>query len=127
MSGLDQNASYSVWYIIWNNPENDCAGGAGACGLDDFDNVGAVLNAGGFVTGTDGTGYMVGELEVGSPPGGLTIFGALTNVHTAEVHLLIESHGDISVGHVDQQISEDFAFCNLNCSIQFAVAFPPAP
>lgn len=130
MSGLDKKASYSVWYIIWNDPENDCLGGAGACGLGDFVNVGAVLNAGGFVTGTDGTGYMVGGLEVGTPPAGLPgrPGSMLEDSFAAEVHLLIQSHGKILVGHVDAQISVPGAFCNgVTCGDQFAVAFPPPP
>jgi hypothetical protein len=50
----------------------------------------------------------------------------LEDSFAAEVHLLIQSHGKILLGHVDAQISMPGAFCNgVTCGDQFAVAFPP--
>ena len=34
-SGLDQNAAYSVWWVIFNKPKA-CANGVGACGAQDL-------------------------------------------------------------------------------------------
>ena len=86
----------------------------------------AVLNAGGFVTGTDGTGYFVGELEVGITPDGMAIFGTLDDSMHAEIHVLLQSHSKHSVGDVSDQMSMPGAACNPDCSDQLFLVFLPA-
>ena len=135
-SGLDTHAAYSVWFVIFNNPAA-CIDGAGTrlCGgadVADPDVDAVVANAGGFVTGADGTAYMVGSFQEGPRPVGNAGFGTLKDSFTAEVHIVIQSHGDILPGSVHRQISIPGADCNDTCASQFAVVFdaveaPPEP
>lgn len=73
--------------------------------LNNPDVGGAVINAGGFVTGTDGTGYFVGELEINDHPVDVCCFGELGNSMTAEVHIVIQTHSKHDVGNVSLQMS----------------------
>ena len=123
LTGLDANASYSVWWIIFN-AGNDCIA-AQSCGGPTLNGV---VNAGGFVTGADGTANMTADLDVGPLATGRVFFGELMDSFGDEIHIVIQSHGDYEPGHVAEQISVSGAFCNLgDCSVadQQAVIFPP--
>jgi len=130
MAGLDKKSTYSAWWIIFNNPA--ACGGDNApapCTAADLGLPavgGAVRNAGGFVTGTDGTGYFSGELEAGDMPVGMAGFGALGDSMDAEVHILMQSHSKHSVGDVSMQMSVPGAACNPDCADQLFLVFPPA-
>ncbi|MDH3620101.1 MAG: hypothetical protein OER91_04370 [Gammaproteobacteria bacterium] len=98
MAGLDKKTVYSVWWIIFNNPNGCVGGGEGVCtGADVYPGGPAdagVINASGFVTGTDGTGYFVGELETGPAPSGMPCcFGQLNDSVSAEIHIVVQTHG----------------------------------
>ena len=128
MAGLDQNSSYSAWFIVFNNPAA-CGGGSGICTEPDLaveEVNGGVINAGGFVTGSDGTGYFVGELKKKDLPDGACCFGELKNGMRAEIHIVIQAHGAHNIGHVGSQISVPGGACNPGCSDQFFLMFPPA-
>ena len=105
MSGLDTDASYSVWFVVFNVPAACTGSPCSVADSADPDVELAVANVGGFVTGADGTGYMAGELEEGSLPKGLAGFGTFDEPFTSEIHMVIQTHGDIIPGMVDQQIS----------------------
>jgi hypothetical protein len=120
LSGLDANASYSVWWIIFN-AGNPCIA-AQSCNNPD---VNGVVNAGGFVTGADGTANMAAELDVGPISTGKAFSGALMDSFRDEIHIVIQSHGDYEPGHVAEQISVAGVFCNDSCVDQQFVVFPP--
>jgi hypothetical protein len=123
LTGLDANASYSVWWIIFN-AGNPCIADQNCMGPD----LNGVVNAGGFVTGADGTANMTAELDVGPISTGKVVFGALMDSFRDEIHIVIQSHGDYEAGHVAEQISIAGEFCNLaDCSLadQQFVIFPP--
>ena len=123
LSGLDKKAAYSVWWILFN-AGNPCIAAQSCMGPD----LDGVVNAGGFVTGTDGTAYMTAELDVGPLSTGKVFFGELTDGFGDEIHIVIQSHGKAEAGHVAEQISIAGAFCNLDdCSLadQQFVLFPP--
>ena len=127
MGGLDADAAYTMWWVIWNDP-SACA--TSPCGLADLGAPGnAVQYATGFVTGADGTANVSTDLTDDAPPVGLNVIipGGLakSNGFGAEIHLLVQSHGGIDPGYVDLQISIDFAACNPECVIQQAIMFPP--
>ena len=110
MAGLDKKSVYSVWWIIFNNPAGCVGGGDGICTGDDVYPGGpadaGVLNASGFVTGTDGTGYFVGELETGAPPAGMPCcFGQLNDSVSAEIHIVIQTHGPAVVGTIATEMT----------------------
>ena len=126
-SGLHMNAAYSIWWVVWNDPKK-CADG---CGEDDIGIKGnSVFNAGGFVTGYDGTANVSIHAETGSIaqgveellPGGIK----KNNGFGAEIHLVIRSHGPILPDMVDVQISTFEGACAVqNCIDHQAAVFKP--
>ena len=120
MADLDKNATYSAWFIIFNDPSQCSFGTIGSCGPNPDPNGGpgdeplaAVINAGGFVTGDDGTGYFVGELSKRDHPDGVCCGdGVMKNGMKAEIHIVIETHGAILPGEVSTQMSVPFGACN---------------
>jgi len=120
MSELDTNASYSAWFIIFNTA---CAGGPGHCTEPEIESV---SNAGGFVTGDDGTGYFYGILDEGPLPGGIAGLGpGLADSISSEIHVVLQAHGDTVAGSVAGQISIPEFACTPVCEDQIAVIFPP--
>jgi hypothetical protein len=94
-TGLETTSVYSAWFIIFNAPEN-CADGPGNCAPPDVGNPetkAGVRNAGGFVSGADGSGYFTGTLGSGAAPDGMAGFGRLMNGNNAEIHIVLQTHG----------------------------------
>lgn len=140
MSGLDMNSTYSVWWIIFNNPSKCAGGGQGICTASDAnpnrDGPGinpvkpGVINAAGFITGDDGTANFRSRLARGKPPSGLCCFGKLRKTEKAEIHIVLQSHYTPEIGHVKEQMTTPGAFCNNaggECEDQFALVFNPVP
>jgi hypothetical protein len=126
-SGLDTNSSYTVWWVVWNDP-SACA--TNPCGLGDLgisDN--SVFYAAGFVTGDDGTANLTVHLNSGKLPDGITVLipGGLHkgNGFDAEIHMIVQSHGSILPGVVSEQIGMFMGACNPVCVDQIAIAFLP--
>jgi hypothetical protein len=127
-SGLVMNSSYTVWWVVFNNP----AGCVGGCGLDDLANPNArasVLYAAGFVTGLGDTGNVTAHLEAGAVPDGVDVeLGSGLepgNGFAAEIHLVLRTHGTTNPGVVDKQIGSFNGGCNPTCSNKQAAMFPP--
>lgn len=96
MHGLAADSLYSVWWIIFNHPE-ECAGGIGGCGPGDFEaSNGSVMNAAGFVTSSSGSANITADLEARRPAANQVLFGKglLTgNGYRAEIHMIFQNHG----------------------------------
>lgn len=131
-SGLDPNSAYTVWWVIFENPEN-CAGGPGACADTDLGNAdvaGSAFQATGFVTGADGTATVSAHHDGHNMiPGGTDVLlgNGLSrgNGFHAEVHMVVRSHGAIVPGSVAAQISTIDGACDVNtCVDQQAIVFP---
>jgi hypothetical protein len=127
-SGLVMNSSYTVWWVVFNNP-SACVGG---CGEDDLSNPAvraAVLYAAGFVTGLGDTGNVTAHLEAGAVPEGIDVEEGEGlepgNGFSAEVHLVVRSHGLTNPGSVDLQIGSFNGGCNATCANVQAAVFPP--
>jgi len=112
MSGLKKKSAYSAWFIIFND------------GLTNHP-PDSVQNAGGFLTGTDGTGYFVGELNKGPIPTGGAGGGELTDTSGSEIHIVIQWHGKSLTGSIAGQISIPGSGCNPTCEDQAAILFAP--
>lgn len=93
--------SYTVWWVIFNNPAG-CSDGA--CGINDTgrpqdagDNPaeGSVLWATGGIVGPDRMGHFSSSLGVGvdAAPGPVLRGPALTDPMGAEIHMVIRYHG----------------------------------
>ena len=114
--------AYTLWWVVWNNPEL-CAGPA--CGLADFPNANQVevelLYAAGSVAGNNGKGNFSAHLKVGDTTGsvnedifGLPSYGGLKNAHKAEIHAVLRSHGPKVPGLVNEQINSYEGGCVVN-------------
>ncbi|WP_297762614.1 hypothetical protein [uncultured Muriicola sp.] len=113
--GLHPGA-YTIWWVIWNNPQ-DCAT-PGECNEGDFatpvEVEVEVMYAGGHVVGKNGKGNFSAHLKAGddSPESmnesfGFPSVGGLTvgNTFGAEVHVVLRTHGPVVPGLVNEQIS----------------------
>lgn len=124
-TGLEPGHAYSVWWVIFNNPDA-CSD---ECNQDDFPEgapggeVGAeppdpavevsVLWATGVIVGSDGTADFSAHLQVGNPPGMVSFGPGLVDPMNAEIHLPVRSHGRAMVGHVAEQISTTQGLCEI--------------
>lgn len=141
-SGLDMQTSYTVWWVIFNNPAacthpNAILGVS--CGGPDLPNPAvqaAVIYAAGFVTGLGDSGNISAHLEAGSVPAGadVTPDGTASQLNPgngfgAEIHVVVRSHGPTTPGSVDQQVGSFNGGCqpvpNVSCANKQAAVFPP--
>ena len=133
-SGLDPEAAYTIWWVIFNNPQA-CA--TVPCGSADLRNPavgGANFYATGFLTGTDGTANVEAGLEAGRLPDGVESMDFGTGIRPqlrrgnglgAEIHLIMRTHGPLALGWVAEQISTgEFVDCPM-CANQQAAVFMP--
>ena len=133
-SGLDPEAAYTIWWVVFNNPDA-CA--TMPCGSTDLRNPnvsGANFYATGFLTGTDGTANVNARLEDGRLPDGVEFIDFGTGVRPqlrhsnglrAEIHLILRTHGPVVPGLVAEQISTgEFGDCPM-CANQQAAVFMP--
>jgi hypothetical protein len=121
-TGLEPNSAYSIWWVIYNKPEN-CVDGNGnfdevGCGKDEVvDSMLAMhtqtsmLWAGGLISDDNGNAHFNAELKKGNPLGEVAMGPGLLRPQAAEVHFLIRSHGEMKVGMVAEQISTMMANC----------------
>jgi hypothetical protein len=127
---LNAGSAYSVWWIIFNNPD---ACGDDGCTDADFGNPAveaSVLNATGRIAGGDGSATFSAFLGVGqihTNPASGTLrhpFGpGLQDVRRAEIHVVIRSHGP-ATGN-PEQISTLFADCFADDGMGGMVCFDP--
>ena len=120
-TGLTPGYAYTIWWVIWNNPQ-ECSI-PGECNDPDFGNAEAVgvdvLYAAGHVVGKSGVGNFSGRLNAGDDSKsinalfGLPAAGGLQsgNTYSAEVHLVLRSHGPAIPGEVNEQISGYLGGC----------------
>lgn len=120
---LEAGYAYTVWWVIWNNPEN--CGIPFQCSDADFAIANEVevevLYAAGHVVGNSGTGNFAASLNENDTDGsinedifGLPSYGGLHDARTAEIHLVLRSHGPAIPGQVDEQISTYPGGCEID-------------
>ena len=151
---LNPNAAYSVWWVMFNKPENCLV--PNGCGEPDVFEAPGDLNdaqipavqmsasyAAGFVTGNEGLATFTAELKDGSLPDGTFVdngwstpvgFGPDDNAGLtrgngldAEVHIVLRSHGDAVAGSVANQATTFDGLCDVQaCSlVQVAIFRKP--
>lgn len=114
--GLDE-ATYTVWWVLFNNPQycasNPCTGAdLPANGGDPRVQASVLFAAGGFV-GANGRGLFGAGLAVGDTSRAL--FGpGLIAPETAEVHLMVRTHGPLDMESVHLQVSTPGGGCPAN-------------
>lgn len=109
-SGLIPGHTYTLWWVVYNHPEN-CENSP--CGGADNANpevMRELLYATGKVVRRGGRGFFRAILRKGDTSGSINSelnlpeFGGLLNPQTAEVHMVVRSHGPIIEGLVEEQI-----------------------
>ena len=129
-SDLDSGATYTIWWIIFNNPEH-CATPHACAGGDLAPRGGdpAVQSSVGLATGRIVLGSGVGEFGAHLAPGDATGFRfgpGLIDPMKAEIHLVVRTHGPPIPGMEDDQTSSLNAGCPPNTceDHQFAIHIP---
>ena len=138
-SDLEAGAAYTVWWVIFNNPEEcevDC--GLGDLSIEAVES--AVFYAAGHVIGDNGKGNFSARLRESTLPtgddqvvldnsGGLGLIDSMA----AEIHVVLRTHGEPIPGLVNEQLqSFNGGGCNtgepnegLCDDVQFAVFLAP--
>lgn len=133
--GLHPGA-YTIWWVIWNKPQNCIT--PGACVEGDFfidveDKEVDIMYAGGNVVGNNGKGNFSGHLNAGddSPESinelmGLPIVGGLElgNTFDAEIHVVLRTHGPAVPGVINEQIGSYAGGCDAPFAIPPFTAYP---
>lgn len=121
--GLIPGHTYTMWWVIFNNPEA-CA--TTPCTMDDFMNAGEVqpvlIYGTGHLVGQRGKGNFSSHLKIGDDDGSINellglpeVDGLLEgNAFSAEVHMIIRSHGPAIPGLIDEQISVFTGGCEVD-------------
>ena len=108
-AALEAHTAYSIWWVIFNRPQN-CAA-PWQCGSGDLGNSAvrpSVFWAGGLLA--DGDGYGNTQIELVQGRTDRELFGpmkdtGLRNITNAEIHLVLRTHGPVGVaGPVADQI-----------------------
>lgn len=132
-SHLISRHAYTIWWVVWNNPENCTV--PGACSDVDFANAEAVgvdvMYAAGNIGCHRGVGEFRGQLRVGDTSGSINQtlnLGAprgLLDAKKAEVHLVVRSHGPRIPGLLKSQTGS----YDGGCTVYFEpfTAIPEAP
>jgi hypothetical protein len=128
---LTPGDAYTLWWVIFNNPSM-CSDGV--CGLDDvmpitnpFAGVSVLWGDGQVISNEGGIGNFNINLEEGNPPGQVVIGDGLTNVTGAEIHNVLQNHGEASSDPdiLYQQLNMLEGGCNPTCvDEQFTIHFP---
>ncbi len=120
--------AYTLWWVIWNNPENCMV--PGACSDGDFGDPDVqveLMYATGHVVGGSGKGNFSAHLNENDASGtinplfGLPSYGGLLDAEKAEVHMVVRSHGPKVPGIVNEQIGSYLG----GCPTVFPYGFPP--
>ncbi|MGI9038551.1 MAG: hypothetical protein ACR2GQ_06795 [Gemmatimonadota bacterium] len=97
-NSLEPGHAYTLWIVIWNEPEN-CVDGCDGADLFTVDAVPDMLYGAGHVVGGSGQATFSGRIQVGDAsasvqaPLGLAPNG-LIDPYGAEVHLVLHHHGE---------------------------------
>jgi hypothetical protein len=123
---LEAGAVHTLWWVVFNEPENCEAGTVGSCGLGDLMNdlaVPSLLWGAGNVAEDSGTGGFGAHLRVGNPPGEVRFGPGLLDPWGAEIHVVVRSHGAPIPGQVHEQLTAFIGGCDVNicANLQFAV------
>jgi len=118
-TGLTPKEVDTLWWVVFNNPEN-CSHGTGGfrCGEGDLPPFGgdpsvqaSVMYADGRIIGSSGNAHYASYLRTGDTAGAL--FGpGLLNPMTADVHLVVRSHGQLIPTLVGEQLHTFGGGCN---------------
>lgn len=118
-SELPANNAVTVWWVIFNRPENCTAGdNQSRCGMGDLENnmtQPSVMFAAGTVSNARGNASFGAHLPVGDTEGcqaGLPCGEGLTNPMGADINLIVRDHGPLVPEALPDQILTFGGGCN---------------
>ena len=123
-SNLIPNHAYTLWWVIWNKPEN-CTDYPEPCLDTDFTIADKVevefLYANGLVADSNGDILFTATLNENDNLNSINAsvfefpeFGGLQDAQKAEVHFILRSHGPAVDGIINQRISTFGGGCSTN-------------
>jgi len=127
-TGLTLGNVYSLWWVVFGNPE-ECTGPCDATDLLDPDVNGGAAQVGAHVVGGSGQAAYGARLNLGDPiPTGNTLGNTFDDVLGSEIHLVIRNHGPALTGQQQaEQLSEFNGGCPPNTCANAQVSMHPAP
>jgi len=112
--GLTPGNVYTVWWVIFNEPQH-CA--STNCGLGDLPTplvrASLLWGTGRIITDPYGQGQFSAHLVAGSPEGAVEFGPGLNNPMKAQIHLVLRNHGEAS-GDLDT-LHEQLTTFNGGC------------
>lgn len=118
-SGLEPGP-HTMWWVVWNNPEACGEDGCNDADLGDPEIDVDIGFAAGVVAGESGTATLTAHLQEARPLHGFpTEFGitsgsGLISAETAEIHLVVRSHGPRIPGLVGEMTRTFHAGCDYS-------------
>lgn len=117
IDGLTPGYAYTVWWVIFDNPQGCAASTCAASDLAIREAQGSLVNGGGFVAEGTSQSYSShlarhdvedAQVQVGDPSG-------VDNTYRAQVHLVLPSHGVAEASAADRAVQTSMfnGFCNL--------------
>jgi hypothetical protein len=134
-TGLTPGHVYTLWFVVFNNPD-ECVDGCNGADLVGNAAVNGTLAFGaGTIAGQDGSATLSGHLTEGDTSGYPFDFpiqplpGAadgLVDADAAEIHLVVRSHGEKIPGQVAEQMHSFSGGCDVNvcADVQAAIHAP---
>ena len=133
-TGLAPGHVYTLWFVVFNNP-HECVDGCNGPDLVGNAAVNGTLAFGaGVIAGPDGTATLSGHVKEGDTSGypldfPIQLPGAadgLVDSDTAEIHLVVRSHGEKIPGLVAEQMLTFSGGCDENVCADVQVAIHAA-
>ena len=127
-TGLTPGNVYSLWWVVFGNPE-ECTGPCDATDLLDPNVNGGATQVGAHVVGGSGQAGYGARLNLGDPLAtGNTLGNTFDDVLGSEFHLVIRNHGPALTGQPQaEQLSEFNGGCPPNTCANAQVSMHPAP
>ena len=123
-SELEAGAVYTVWFVVFNNPEY-CDGACGADELGDPDVVTSVLWGNGRLINQSGLGSFTATLQENNAPGEIISGPGLLDAQGAEIHAVLRTHGAPIPSQLHEQLTTLAGGCDVNtCANQQFAVFP---
>jgi len=126
-SELEPGSAVTIWLVIFNIP-GECFEGCDGTDLANPDVAGDVIYGAGHVVGPNGTANFAAHLNEGDSGGSLfpQPSPGLIDAETAEIHIVVRSHGPFIPGMIPEQIHTVEGDCDPNVceDVQFAIHLP---
>ena len=126
-TGLTPGNIYSLWWVVFGNPE-ECTGPCDATDLFDPDVNGGATGVGATVVGGSGKAGYGARLNLGDPLP-IALGNTFDDVLGSEFHLVVRDHGPALTGQEQKaQLTPEFnGGCPPNTCANFQVSLHPAP